>query len=65
MNTMNYMKKYHGDFMKLNSKAFLKKVQDCLYEDEMSILDTIMAIQEKYEIHFDDMVEMLKQEKTP
>jgi len=23
-----------------------------------------MAIQEKYEIHFDDMVEMLKQEKT-
>ena len=50
--------------MKLNSKAFLKKIQDCLQKDKMSILDTILAIQEKYEIHFDDVVEMLKQEKT-
>ena len=50
--------------MKLNSKAFLKKVQECLKCDKMSILETIMAIQEKYKIHEDDLIALVKNEKT-
>ena len=50
--------------MKINSKAFLKEVQNCLHKDQMSLMDTILAIQEKHEIHFDDLIEMMKQEKT-
>ena len=50
--------------MKLNSKAFLKKVQLCLKADNMSILETIMAIQQKYKIHEDDLVTLIKKEKT-
>lgn len=48
----------------LNSKAFVKLVQDCLLKDGMTVLETIMAIQEKYNIHEDDLVEILKIEKT-
>ncbi len=50
--------------MELNSKSFLQKVQFCIYEDELSILDSIFAVQEKYDIHEDDIYEFLKKEKT-
>jgi hypothetical protein len=50
--------------MKINSRNFLKQIQECIQKDNMSILDTIIAIQEKNNIHFDDVIEMMKQEKT-
>ncbi len=48
----------------LNSKSFLQKVQFCIYEDELSIMESILAVQEQFDIHFDDIVEFLKLEKT-
>ncbi len=50
--------------MKLNSKAFLKKVQKCIAEDGLTILESIFAIKEKYNIHEDDVIELIKKEKT-
>lgn len=50
--------------MKINSKAFVKKVQVCIAEDGLNVLESIMAVQEKMEIHEDDLVEILKKEKT-
>jgi len=48
----------------LNSKSFLQKVQYCIYEDDLTILEAIFAVQEKYDIHEDDVYEFLKLEKT-
>ena len=50
--------------MKLNSKSFLKNVQHCVANDNLTILESIMAVQEKFEIHEDDLIELLKKEKT-
>jgi len=48
----------------MNSKVFLKEVQNCFLKDKMTLFDSIQAIQEKYSIDFEDVVEYIKLEKT-
>lgn len=50
--------------MKINSKAFLKKVQFCVYEEDLTILESILALKEKFKLDEIDISEILKKEKT-
>ncbi len=48
----------------MNSKVFIKKVYNSFKIDKMNIFETILAIQEKYNLTVEEIVEILKEEKT-
>ena len=48
----------------MNSKLFVDLVCKAHYHDKMSLFDTIVAIKNDYDIHLEDIVGFLKEEKT-
>ncbi len=48
----------------MNPKVFLEKIFICVNEDKLTFLEAIIAIQEKYDLDEEDIIEILKLEKT-
>ena len=48
----------------MNSKLFVDLVCKAHHQDKLSLFETIVAIKNDYNIHLEDIVEFLKEEKT-